>query len=334
MGFYRSWRQGWAQIRRSSCLYLSKERITRDPISSFEDNGAILCVGLKDGISIELAEDYSTKRKNVLRIKTTSSASSSTSSSNPAPSISLLTSPTEICESASLPQVEILIQADDVNDLTSWLKALQQQQDNNNYYTKATSTLQPVAPVNNSSNGGTSTEFSPKSSSIFKSISSGFHSVTTTSVSSSAATSSNHHLNVTASPANPTSPKTKTWKGKVANKLKKHMHIGGSPAAQSGFSTNAIPEGGATFGVHLEDCPPAENNPAIPRVMEICVNTIESRGLGMVGIYRIPGNSAAVSALTDSLNKGNEPNAEHVSFRDRIFGVQYLRRSLLIFMMD
>ena len=297
-------------------MYLSKERITRDPISSLEDNGAILCVGLKDGISIEPAEDYSTKRKNVLRLKTTSSSAPCSNSTNPGPSVSVLASPTESRDTALPAQVEILMQADDINDLTSWLKALQQQQDNNNYYAKATSTLQSVAPISNSSNGGTSTEFSPKSSSIFKSISSGFHSVTTTSTSSSAATSSNHHLNVTTGSTNPTSPKTKTWKGKVANKLKKHMHIGASPATQSGFSANAIPEGGATFGVHLEDCPPGENNPAIPRVMEICVNTIESRGLVMVGIYRIPGNSAAVSALTDWLNKGNEPNADLVSSKD------------------
>lgn len=31
---------------------------------------------------------------------------------------------------------------------------------------------------------------------------------------------------------------------------------------------------------------------------------MESRGLGIVGIYRIPGNTAAISALTEQVNKG------------------------------
>jgi uncharacterized protein (UPF0210 family) len=61
----------------------------------------------------------------------------------------------------------------------------------------------------------------------------------------------------------------------------------------------------------LEDCPQSDTS-LVPRVMEFCVDLVESRGLSMVGIYRIPGNNAAVAALTDSLNKGNEPNPEAV----------------------
>lgn len=35
-----------------------------------------------------------------------------------------------------------------------------------------------------------------------------------------------------------------------------------------------------------------------------CIDIVESRGLGIVGIYRIPGNTAAITALTEQVNRG------------------------------
>lgn len=68
----------------------------------------------------------------------------------------------------------------------------------------------------------------------------------------------------------------------------------------------------ATFGINLELCPPGDRNVLIPRVIEYAIDVVESRGIDMVGLYRIPGNNASVATLTERLNKGEEPNPEKV----------------------
>ncbi|XP_054713880.1 rho GTPase-activating protein 21-like [Uloborus diversus] len=42
----------------------------------------------------------------------------------------------------------------------------------------------------------------------------------------------------------------------------------------------------------------------IPLIVELCVQIVENRGLDVVGIYRVPGNNASVSVLTDMVNQG------------------------------
>lgn len=42
----------------------------------------------------------------------------------------------------------------------------------------------------------------------------------------------------------------------------------------------------------------------VPLIVELCVQIVESRGLDVVGIYRVPGNNASVSVLTDMVNQG------------------------------
>jgi hypothetical protein len=64
-----------------------------------------------------------------------------------------------------------------------------------------------------------------------------------------------------------------------------------------------IPEG-ATIGVPLEFCPRSSLSESIPLIVELCVGIVEARGLESVGVYRVPGNSVAVNALSDSLNRG------------------------------
>jgi hypothetical protein len=39
----------------------------------------------------------------------------------------------------------------------------------------------------------------------------------------------------------------------------------------------------------------------VPLLVQVCCGVIEDRGLGSVGIYRVPGNSAAVVALTEQV---------------------------------
>lgn len=40
--------------------------------------------------------------------------------------------------------------------------------------------------------------------------------------------------------------------------------------------------------------------------MELCTSIVEARGLEVIGIYRVPGNTAAVSFLLDAVNHGFE----------------------------
>lgn len=77
------------------------------------------------------------------------------------------------------------------------------------------------------------------------------------------------------------------------------MQGSGSPT----LPTVSYPEG-ATIKVPIELCPPSSISEFIPLIVERCTSIVEARGLEVVGIYRVPGNTAAVTALTESVNKG------------------------------
>lgn len=94
------------------------------------------------------------------------------------------------------------------------------------------------------------------------------------------------------------------------------------------------PSAVGTFGVRLDDCPPAHSNKVwkdnfsfhfvfkmlfvsitlkcicnfffqyIPLIVDICCKLVEERGLEYTGIYRVPGNNAAISSMQEELNKG------------------------------
>ncbi|KAM9844437.1 rho GTPase-activating protein 21 [Aulostomus maculatus] len=59
---------------------------------------------------------------------------------------------------------------------------------------------------------------------------------------------------------------------------------------------------GVTFGVRLDDCPPAQTNRFVPLIVEVCCKVVEDRGLEYTGIYRVPGNNAAISSMQEELN--------------------------------
>ncbi|XP_015208941.2 rho GTPase-activating protein 21 isoform X3 [Lepisosteus oculatus] len=59
---------------------------------------------------------------------------------------------------------------------------------------------------------------------------------------------------------------------------------------------------GVTFGVRLDDCPPAQTNKFVPLIVEICCKLVEERGLEYTGIYRVPGNNSAISSMQEELN--------------------------------
>ncbi|KAM7369683.1 hypothetical protein PAMP_010987 [Pampus punctatissimus] len=78
------------------------------------------------------------------------------------------------------------------------------------------------------------------------------------------------------------------------------------------------PSPGVTFGVRLDDCPPAQTNKFVPLIVEVCCNLVEDRGLEYTGIYRVPGNNAAISNMQEELNnKGmNDIDIQDDKWRD------------------
>lgn len=65
---------------------------------------------------------------------------------------------------------------------------------------------------------------------------------------------------------------------------------------------NSEPASG-DFGIPIHECTPSHENEFIPLVVELCTKAIEDRGLEFVGIYRVPGNKAAVELLKKELNQ-------------------------------
>ncbi|XP_053717005.1 rho GTPase-activating protein 21-like isoform X2 [Synchiropus splendidus] len=78
------------------------------------------------------------------------------------------------------------------------------------------------------------------------------------------------------------------------------------------------PAPGVTFGVRLDDCPPAQTNKFVPLIVEVCCKLVEERGLEYTGIYRVPGNNAAISNMQEELNnKGmNDIDVQDDKWRD------------------
>ena len=128
----------------------------------------------------------------------------------------------------------------------------------------------------------------------------------------------------TSNEASSSSPKSKTWKGKLGRHLKRMQGsttAGGTPVSPP---SEYLPEG-ASIGACLEDCPPVRftktnlsflsiynydlfsqspDNEYLPLLVSLCVRVVESKGLNSQGIYRVPGNRAAVTYLTEVINKG------------------------------
>ncbi|CAI5444586.1 unnamed protein product [Caenorhabditis angaria] len=72
------------------------------------------------------------------------------------------------------------------------------------------------------------------------------------------------------------------------------------------------------LGVKLADCPIGTSEEHVPMIVQICVSVVQTHGMDTVGIYRIPGNTAAVNALRDSLsNRGlDNVNPQNVEALD------------------
>ncbi|XP_031556486.1 uncharacterized protein LOC116293222 isoform X2 [Actinia tenebrosa] len=80
---------------------------------------------------------------------------------------------------------------------------------------------------------------------------------------------------------------------------------------QSPNITNFVP--GHSIGVPLELCPCSKVNKCVPILVEHCCEVVDLKGLDNVGVYRVPGNSAAVSLLHDEINTRG---AENINFEE------------------
>ena len=55
--------------------------------------------------------------------------------------------------------------------------------------------------------------------------------------------------------------------------------------------------------LQIEECP-LDEELRVPVLVRTCCGVVEERGLEVVGVYRVPGNSAAVNQLTEQVNRG------------------------------
>lgn len=95
--------------------------------------------------------------------------------------------------------------------------------------------------------------------------------------------------------------KSRTWKGIVARQLRR---IHGQPSSPTSHANSIDIPNVASIGVPLSECPASEANKHVPLLLARCTDIVERRGLGVVGIYRVPGNTAAITGLTELVNKG------------------------------
>lgn len=102
------------------------------------------------------------------------------------------------------------------------------------------------------------------------------------------------------------SPKQKSWKSFVTNQFKKMQ-----PSNESSSSNESSI-------CYLTDCTPSEEDPHVPLLVAKCTHIVETKGLGIVGIYRIPGNTAAISGLYENIkNNGfNEQTLNDAKWDD------------------
>lgn len=222
---------------------------------------------------IEVAGDY-TKRKNVFRVSSVAGA-------------------------------ELLLQAENENEMLHWVRSLQQQATNEIYEEAVVGSKQQAVPQQVPAGssvlvqGATRLSPLPGHKSIRKLA--GFRNRSPTGQSP---VNKNRKSSTQIGPTGATieqlpSPKSKTW-GRVVKQFRK-IHHSGSPNSPTSECSPAI---GATIGIHLELCPTSTISEYIPLLVEVCTRIVEERGLDVIGIYRVPGNTAAITLLTEEVNKG------------------------------
>ena len=293
----RSWRQLWTRLRGGQVHFMNQQTA-----SDGMPEASTMSVDLR-GCTVEPATSY-TKRKHVLRLATANG----------------------LCE--------YLIQCEDGQDLTHWLEAFQQEQQlaaseeqqDCSMASYSSSEMMLVRQAQEMDNNAqrrmgrfmqrnrSPTGHSPVSKTRKPSLpgSSGDNTPTSTISGPSSNTSPASGAGVGNS-GNNNNTKPATWRHKVVQQFKKiqagsHQQQTSSSSGNNGGhgnnSNNWSAAEGATLGVPLQYCPRSSLSDSIPLIVELCVGIVEARGLESVGVYRVPGNSVAVNALSDSLNRG------------------------------
>ncbi|GAB1859722.1 Rho GTPase-activating protein 21 [Camponotus japonicus] len=276
----RSWKQVWGVLR-GPIIYFYKDRHSQSPSLSTENEGSAgQSVDVRCSV-VDVAEDY-TKRKHVLRVAN--------------------------------PTAEVLLQTEDAASMALWLRSLHSHAaaERSSDAVSCTSKQQavPQTPTGPTTPSGS---VSPSNGQKLSPLPNHKGIKKLTSFRNRSPTGQSP-VNKTRKPSNQMleplpSPKSKTWKGRMAKQFKKmHSQAGGAPSSP----TAQMPPEGATFKVPLELCPQSSFSEYVPLIVEMCTSIVEARGLEVVGIYRVPGNTAAISQLTDSVNKG----FENINFQD------------------
>ncbi|XP_072307275.1 rho GTPase-activating protein 21a isoform X2 [Eucyclogobius newberryi] len=187
---------------------------------------------------------------------------------------------------------EYLFQAEDREDMLAWIKVIQENSmdEENAAFTSHDLISRKIKEYNTlMSPTGTKTEPSPRSSrqslSIRQTLLGGKGDGKQPSAHSPKAEQEGKSMHKD----DTSPPKDKgTWRKGIPGLMRKPFEKKPSP--------------GVTFGVRLDDCPPAHNNKFVPLIVEVCCNLVEERGLEYTGIYRVPGNNAAISNMQEELN--------------------------------
>ncbi|XP_058826521.1 uncharacterized protein LOC131686301 isoform X1 [Topomyia yanbarensis] len=231
---------------------------------------------------------------------------------------------------------ELLIQADSHNDMRLWMDSLRtvcrssqylNSSDYINNFGGQQAEPQRVAALTSVQSTTSNDEFSPVLSAkshrkyalgsrspsgqspVTKSRKTPQHNSAAVLTPAAIANANSHHSGKESSDKETGSPKSKTWKGIVARQFRKMQGQPGSPGAQ--HPEMLLPDG-ASINAPLPLCPPSDENPYVPLLLAKCTGIVETKGLGVIGIYRIPGNTAAISQLTDQVNRG----MDEVTLRD------------------
>ncbi|XP_067214945.1 rho GTPase-activating protein 21 isoform X3 [Linepithema humile] len=270
----RSWKQVWGVLR-GPIIYFYKDRHSQSPSLSTENETNIgHSIDVRCSV-VDVAGDY-TKRKHVLRVAN--------------------------------PTAEVLLQTEDAASMALWLRSLHSHAaaEKSSDAVSCTSKQQAVPQT---PTGSTSPNSSvPSSNSQRLSPLPSHKGIKKLTSFRNRSPTGQSPVNKTRKPSNQvmeslSSPKSKTWKGRVAKQFRRmHGQAGGAPSSP----TAQLPPEGATFKMPLELCPPSSFSECVPLIVEMCTSIVEARGLEVVGIYRVPGNTAAIAQLTDSVNRGFE----------------------------
>ncbi|KAJ3610991.1 hypothetical protein NHX12_021007 [Muraenolepis orangiensis] len=182
---------------------------------------------------------------------------------------------------------EFLFQAEDREDMLAWIRVIQENLDHENAVMTSRDLISRKIKEYNTlmSPTGSKMEVSPKvpRQSLRHTLLGGNRERESKASGAHSPKAETEHKNLNKEECSP--PKDKgTWRARMRKQFDRR------------------PPAGVTFGVRLDDCPPAHTNQFVPLIVEVCCRLVEERGLEYTGIYRVPGNNTAISSLQDQLN--------------------------------